>query len=439
MEEHIYKACLNKEENNKSWAELAEEFGYDNPERLRGLFRREKERRSRVDESIEFSKEADKTSELDDGIDEKKSYTETDDNIQIVCASPRIKTREDVIREFGIDESVWKIDKFTISTSEGYRKDRKVQWEVKDGVVVNGQVDDSGKMLIVPMYHTKTTLVRKNQNDISFSDIETLFKKLSFQSPVVGKIKQREEEVGKILEVVLADIHVGSDSSIQKTKQKLDSLLSQILERIEGKSFKKILLIQSGDFFHFDNYGRTTTGGTAVTTSVNYYKMWESGVTMLVDFIQVLSSHVPLEMINIFGNHDSVSSFTAGKALEYYFKNNQNVTIDNGHDERKYRKIGRSLVGFVHGDMSKNNVYSLLQREARILFAETSFFEIHLGHLHHEHSFEKDGVIIRYLPTITETDEWHKKQGYTGNRKCAVCFVWDEWNGLEEQWWINID
>lgn len=438
MEEHIYKACLNKEENNKSWSELAEEFGYDNPERLRGLFRREKERRTRVNESVEFSKEIDK-SEMEDVSDEKKSYTETDNNIQIVCASPRIKTREDVIKEFGIDESVWKIDKFTIATSENYRKDRKVQWEVKDGVVVNGQVDDSGKILIVPMYHTKTTLVRKNQNDISFSNIETLFEKLSFRSPVVEKIKQRKEEVGKVLEVVLTDVHVGNDSSIQQTNKKLDSILSQLLERIEGRSFEKILLIQLGDLLHFDGYGRTTTGGTVVTTSVNYYKMWESGVTMLVNFIEALASRVPVEMINIFGNHDTVSSFTAGKALEYYFKNNQNVTIDNGHDERKYRKIGRSLVGFVHGDMPKNNIYSLLQREARRMFAETSFFELHLGHLHHDHSFEKDGVIIRYLPTIAETDEWHKRQGYTGNKKCAVCFVWDEYNGLEEQWWINID
>lgn len=443
MTEIIYKACLNKEENNKSWAELAEEFGYGSPEKLRGWFRREKIRRESFLSSPETSVEKD-FSDVDGDMveDEKTIYTETDNGLSIVCASRRIKTKDDIIKEFGIDESVWKIQSFTVKSSEGYRKDRKVQWEVSNGVVLSGKVEDSGKMLIVPMYHTKTNLVKKTPEDIDYGDIEQFFKKLESEISIVKRGKtvpmSNYNKNGKVLEIDLADLHVGNDSSIESTQMKMNQLLSNLEKRIGETKFKKIMLVQLGDLFHFDTYNRTTTGGTSITTTTKYFTMWEKGVEMIIDFINGLSRFAPVEVINVYGNHDKISSFTAAKSLEMYFRHDDNVEIDATHEKRKYRKIGRSLIGFVHGDMPKNNVYSLLQREARKMFAETDFFEIHLGHFHHEYSSEKDGVIIRYLPTTADTDEWHNDQGYTGNKRTTTCFIWDEERGLEEQWWINV-
>lgn len=437
MNETIYKACLNKEENNKSWSELAEEFGYENFEKLRAQFRREYKRRNEESQEDEIvSKTED---DFDDTPREKTSYTETDNGLSIICSSPRIKTKEDVIREFNVDESVWKIKSFTIKTSEGYRKDRKVKWEVEDGVVTHGSVNDTGRMLVVPLYHTKTEMIRKTSEDIDFSGIEDFFKKLESQSSKnkTSLPKTNIRSTGKVLEIDLADIHVGNDTSIESTQNKLNQLLVNLIEKMNGKTFEKIMVVQLGDLFHFDTYNRTTTSGTGITTSTKYFTMWEKGVEMLIDFIEGLSLYAPVEVINVYGNHDRVSSFTAAKSLELYFRNSDTVEVDANHDKRKYRKIGRSLVGFVHGDMPKNNVYSLLQREARNMFAETDFFELHLGHFHHEHSLEKDGVIIRYVPTSADTDEWHNDQGYTGNKKATCCFVWDVEKGLEEQWWIN--
>jgi hypothetical protein len=34
-------------------------------------------------------------------------------------------------------------------------------------------------------------------------------------------------------------------------------------------------------------------------------------------------------------------------------------------------------------------------------------------------------VIIRYLPSITIPDEWHRGSGYTGAKQATHCFLWD--------------
>jgi len=120
------------------------------------------------------------------------------------------------------------------------------------------------------------------------------------------------------------------------------------------------------------------------------------------------------------------------------YRNYPNVLVDASHLSRKFRKIGNNLVLWNHGDMAKQNAYSLIQREARKEFGETKYAEIHSGHFHSQQTVEKDGVIIRYLPTTTPTDVWHYENGYTGNTESTTSFLWDKNLGLREIWYSNL-
>ena len=53
-----------------------------------------------------------------------------DDYINVVCASRRIRSQEDAIKEFGIDLNIWRVVKCRIGTHEGYRKDKVTDWHV---------------------------------------------------------------------------------------------------------------------------------------------------------------------------------------------------------------------------------------------------------------------------------------------------------------------
>ena len=97
-------------------------------------------------------------------LGDRKNIERGDNYIRIVSASARIRSVEDAIREFDIDTNEWEVKPpVRIKTSEGYRKDRTVTWKVVNGVVEEGTVEDSGKMLVVPLYHIEILFVRKTQ------------------------------------------------------------------------------------------------------------------------------------------------------------------------------------------------------------------------------------------------------------------------------------
>ena len=64
------------------------------------------------------------------------------------------------------------------------------------------------------------------------------------------------------------------------------------------------------------------------------------------------------------------------------------------------------------------------------------YAEVHAGHWHSQTTAEKNGMVLRYLPSITGTDEWHYNKGFVGAVKATVSFVWGD-TGLKEIWHTN--
>jgi hypothetical protein len=431
MDQSLYNICKRKSngEDSRTWEEIAKENGISSGKVL-------KDRWSRIKKSGNKNFMGNKESNVEK---ESTTFTETDDAIHVVCDSKRIKTKEDVINFFNIDTNIWKIKEFTVRTSEGYRKDRKVDWNVSDGVVVNGDVKDSGKILIVPMMHTETKLVRREMNDISFKEIDEFFKEYKPVNYANNPKTKQYKNNGLVLEIDLADLHVGNESlTFEQVRERIAYLIQDIKERTSNLLLEKIILVQLGDIMHFDGVNRTTTGGTLVTYGDNFKDAWDNAVSLLIWVIEQLSQITKVEVINIYGNHDKSSSYTIAKAVEIAFSKNKNVVIDANHNIRKYRVIGKSLVAFIHGDMPPKNIKSIIQREARKEFGNTEYAEIHLGHLHHEHSVEADGVIMRYLPSITVPDDWHEANGFTGAKQGTMSFLWHPEKGLIETWFTGV-
>jgi hypothetical protein len=105
--------------------------------------------------------------EIGEGAREENSFEEDDQFINIVCASRRMLNKEEVLKQFHVNMDMWEVERYRVKTSEGYRKDRSVEWHVKNGLVESGDVSDSGKMLVVPLYHIEIRLVRKTARSAS--------------------------------------------------------------------------------------------------------------------------------------------------------------------------------------------------------------------------------------------------------------------------------
>ena len=435
MDSNIYNEILPIYQSGKiSWQEIADRYGFSSKDAARSQFKRERKKRGDAPVSaVEHEEELEER--------ERTTYTESEDSIHVVCDSKRIRTRNDVIEFFNIDETVWEVKEFTVKTSEGYRKDRKVSWQVRDQKVTNGDVEDSGKILIVPMMHTETKFVKKNINKVTLENVDKLFSDLNGRTitpNIVSYIRQYKQG-GLVLEIDFADGHIGNEAlTFEQVTKRMTYVIEEIKRRTKGLVLEKIVLAQMGDIFHMDTYNRTTTSGTQMTYGMSPNTMFDKGIELMVWMITELSAISKVEVVNLYGNHDKLTSYTLSKVIETYFRNDDNVEIDATQGVIKFRKFGISSVGFVHGDMPKNNIYDTFQKEGRKLFGETVYSEIHVAHLHHEIALEKGGVITRWVPSITSPDEYHVNNGYTGAKQGVQCFLWDLENGLESIWMIPV-
>lgn len=293
------------------------------------------------------------------------------------------------------------------------------------------------------MYQSRVTVRPKELDDLSLSDIDEFFSNL--KSPTKSNLytPSNYDNAGDVLEIALADLHIDRkipdnlrDKSVDS---KIGEVIGDILNRVKGKKISKIYLVPLGDNIDYDNLDYKTSKGTQQYSSgMSPYTAFDYMSQLFIYAIDSLSRIAPVEGIFIPGNHDRLFSYTVMKSLEYYYRNNDNVKVDVGHSPRKYRKIGNSLVGWMHGDMKKQYHHSWLQNEARALWGQTKYAEVHAGHFHHQVTTEKDGVVVRFLPSTTDPSIWEEEEGHLGNTKSTCSFLWSKHYGLRDIWFTNV-
>lgn len=379
---------------------------------------------------------------------ESKSIEEGNDYINIVCSSSRIRSEDDAIREFGIDLNEWSIAKCKIKTSEGYRKDRKVDWKVRDGKVKKGDVKDTGKMLVVPMFHIELRLVRKTEEVHAREAIRVMVEDSKKHVPFVPR-KVKPIKDGLIYEVDFPDLHFGKltwdkesgdDYDIDIARDLLREAVSVLVSRVGGQRISRILLPFGNDFFNVDNMLEETTHGTRQQEDTRWQKTFRAGRQLATEIIDGLASIAPVDVVVVPGNHDEERVFYLGDSLESFYHRNKNVNIDNTPPKRKYYTFGKVMIGLTHGYHEKlDKLPFIMPIERPAEWATSVHREWHLGDKHHRKDLlyrteDINGVTIRLLRSLSATDTWHFDKGYVGAPRGAEAFLWHPNDGLIAQY-----
>jgi len=385
--------------------------------------------------------------------EDKTDFTQGDDFINIVCASKRMLSKDDIIKEYNIDLSEWEIERYRVKTSEGYRKDRSVEWKVSDGRVINGDVHDTGKMLVVPLYHIEVRLVKKKKIVEARQAIEAMKADALSFAPVYPKIAYPKLDKGHLYEIDMPDIHFGrltwdeesgENYDIKIAKKAIETTVMKLLALIQKQSVSKILLPLGNDFFNVDNKFNTTTGGTPQQEDTRWKKTFTLGRQICTWIIDTCSQVAPVDVIIVPGNHDEQRSFCLGDSLECWFHNNPNVTIDNAAMNRKYYLFGKNLIGFAHGyDEKLDRLPMMMAMDKPDLWAKAKFREWHTGDKHNKKDFvyktdEGSGVVVRILRALAAQDAWTFNHGYNSLR-AGESFLWHPENGLVAQYTATPD
>lgn len=426
---------------NHSWEPIATEFNTTNQKAFAAYRRAVGAKHGSVKGKTEYQEPEPKERP------ESKSYEQGEDFINVICSSKRMLTKDDIINEFKIDLEVWEVDRFKVKTSEGYRKDRKVQWEVTNGKVTSGSVDDSGKMLVVPLYHLEVRFKKRIKDD-SIDLIGALIEDAKKYSPRYPKINYPIYNDGYLYEIAMYDIHFGrltwdeesgESYDIKIAEKAIKSSLIKLLSLVENQKISKILFPMGNDFFNVDSKFNTTTGGTPQQEDTRWQKTFQKGRELCVWMLDLCSQIAPVDVLIIPGNHDQQRAFYLGDSLYSWYHNSQDVNINNEAIGTKYYNYGKTLLGFTHGnDVKLEKLPFIMAYDQPELWAKTKFREWHTGDKHHKKGLtpiedESSGMLIRIIRSLVAFDAWTYNSGYRSLR-ASESFLWHPENGLTAQY-----
>lgn len=361
-----------------------------------------------------------------------------------------INSTQKLMEVMKIDDKVWEIYKKQVGKAPAWRKDRIVEWDVEDGQVTHGHVDDTGKIKVIPVYTVKLWLRRKTEEIRANLFLED-FKKTAYQfAPKTVHLKYPKPNKSNLLyEIEMPDIHIGRltwgeesglDSDLKSQVEMVRKVATELLAYTEKFPIAKILFPIGHDYYNVDNNLNTTTHGTPQQEDTRWRKSFKVGWELAAELTNMFSQVAPVDIWVIGGNHDEQRSFYLGEVLSALYANSKRVTINNSAKLRKYYQWGSCMIGMTHGYHERlKELKDLMSYEEPKMWAETKYREFHTGDKHHKEDYvhktqeTNGGVVIRILRSLSTADAWHYNKGYVGALRASEAFLWDAEMGLKAQ------
>lgn len=356
------------------------------------------------------------------------SWTEASDGATVESPRGHISTLEGLLEAAKVDLSRWYVERWTCNKwDQGSRTD--------DGVTVT------------ELWQIKAYLRPVPGRDIGEALRASVLADMAAHAPRYAGVRYVGPRDGErhMLEVCPFDMHIGmlawgpeagADWDSEIAERVLMNAVERILARASGYPIERILLPLGQDYLHADSTisgsGGQTARGTPLDVDTRHTRMFTTGRRIAVALVDELRQTAPVEIIVCPGNHDEATAFYMGDVLDAWYRNDAHVTIDNSPAPRKYKVYGKTLLGFTHGHQAKHDKLPLLMAtEAPREWADTTYREWHVGHLHRkgETITEDAGTRTRVIPSLAAEDAWHAASGYR-HQRALEAFVWHETEGL---------
>lgn len=209
----------------------------------------------------------------------------------------------------------------------------------------------------------------------------------------------------------------GHDWNLQLAEEMMVSAIRGLVLR--GPRTTKAMIVNLGDFFHYDNAAsRTTRGEHSLDVDSRSPKVLAVGLRIMVALIDAaLEHHAAVTVDCRIGNHDAHTSLMLSLALAAHYRTEPRVTIPATVSHRAYYEHGTVLLGTTHGDTAKGeDLASIMAAEQPQAWGRTRYRYWLCGHVHHTRKQEHRGVIVESFRTLAGRDSWHSSQGYVSGR-----------------------
>lgn len=271
------------------------------------------------------------------------------------------------------------------------------------------------------------SFTRDTENSIDVK--EELKDFISKYSTKVEKLNLKSEnKIPIAYEISIPDFHFGRVRTEEAVKLFLNSIVELVSRVSSGYFIEEFVLPVGNDFFNSDSVSYTTTKGTPQFDYEEWRELFRAGYKTILDVVNYLSQIAPVKIIMVPGNHDEQKTFYMGEVFEAFYRDNENVEVDNSLMSYKVWSYGVNAVMFDHG-LLKENYIAVFATEFPKEFSNSKIRECHNGHIHVEVVKESRGVKTRFIPSIASRSDWEKKSGYK-NLRTAQAFKWHKTKGL---------
>lgn len=242
----------------------------------------------------------------------------------------------------------------------------------------------------------------------------------------------------------IQDLHFGKEGNEDVSDEFKNAIIDLVYRAYHSHNLERIVYVIGGDLLNMDTFNGTTTKGTPVSSHCTAQKAYDKAFDSLYWSINYLKQFCKiLEVVYVPGNHDRLSSYHIAHALSKCFFGERNIIFHTEYSERKVIVYGCSMFAFEHGDVNSKDTPLVYAVEFPIEWGSSIFRTLYTGHFHKNKKVEymteneRNGFIIRTLPSLSKADYWHYHNKYTGSIKSAILEVHDFFNGKVSEFVYN--
>lgn len=286
----------------------------------------------------------------------------------------------------------------------------KSQWEV--------QTKGGGKDVLKSYRNDVTPLQIKEFRESLIEEIKAYAPKNNYKFVPQGIRKDN------ILLISLPDFHIGRETLSMVVVEKYIDTITDIIHKVNLQTIEKIVYVIGNDFFNTD-HNQATTKGTPQFDFNTWVETWTFGKNLLLHSIEVLKTFgLPIDIINVPGNHDAQKCFYIGDVVEALFRYDDQVTINNSTSLFKKYVYGNSLLMFEHGEMREGDYPLIMASEFPEDWGKSKFRYTFCGHLHHVVAKEYRGnCFVKFLPSLAKPSSWELSKGYKPSPKAEASVI----------------
>ena len=142
-----------------------------------------------------------------------------------------------------------------------------------------------------------------------------------------------------MLEIAIADLHLGRRSfdgtGSFEIKESYAYAVNEFVRRTAQYNIEEIIFTIGNDFFNFDGISGATTKGALQSNDMSWTSVFEHGVTMAIDAIEMLKQIARVRVVYVPSNHDRQAGWYMAKVIEAKYDQDERVSVDAESYPRK--------------------------------------------------------------------------------------------------------